>query len=345
MQDRPEVMFRLSGRVDVDDWRRRHERGEVPDAWPYGLDRMAAHGVRVTPAPAYTGDPRVARLARGLGGRYEWLESRTSAGAPDAVLCWDERVGVPSARNARGPKVLTGVIWLTDEQRTSRTHRLLAGSALRRAHRVWALSSAQLPVLRDDFGVPEKHLVHLPFGIDTDFFRPAATDPEPGLVIGAGNDRHRDHPALVAAVGTLRRTDPAVRLELATRQAIEVPAELGARHTALTHPQMRALYGRGAVVAVALRPNLHVSGISVILEAMACGRPVVVSDTPGMRDYVTHGSTGLLVPPGEVSAFAAAIRDLLTDPQRAAEMGAAARRDVERRFSTQVQAGHLAALL
>ena len=345
MGEGPEVMFRLSGRVDVHDWRRRHERGEVPDAWPYGLDRLAGHGLRVTPAPAWPGDPRVARLARGLG-RYEWLESRTSTGTPDAVLCWDERVGVPAARYAGrgGPLVATGVIWLTDEQRTSRTHRLLAGPGLRRAHRVWTLSSAQLPVLRDDFGVPRERLVHLPFGIDADFFTPGGA-PVPDLVIGAGNDRHRDHATLVAALVQARRARPGLRLELATRQPVDVPPELGTRHAALTHGEMRDLYRRGAVTAVALRPNLHVSGISVILEAMACGRPVVVTDTPGMRDYVEHGSTGLLVPPGDVPALAAAVAELLADPQRAAAMGEAARHDVAKRFSTETQAGHLAALV
>ncbi len=347
MSEQPEVMFRLSGRVDVHDWRRRHGRGEVPDAWPYGLDRMAAHGVRVAPAPAYRGNPRLARAARGLG-RYEWLESRASAGAPDAVLCWDERVGVPTAWYARGsaaPLVVTGVIWLTDEQRTSRTHRLLGGSGLRRAHRVWALSSAQLPVLRDDFGVPPRRLVHVPFGIDADFFTPGGAEATPGLLIGAGNDRHRDHRTLVAALASVHRNHPGVRLELATRQPIDVPAALGVRHGSLSHGEMRELYGRGVATVVALRPNLHVSGISVALEAMACGRPVVISDTPGMRDYVTHGSTGLLVPPGDAEALAAAVSELVAEPERAREMGEAARKAVEQRFSTQVQAGHLAALI
>ncbi len=362
------VTFRLSGRLDAAEWQHRHARGEVPDAWPYGLDRMRAHGVDVTPAPAYRGDARLARLARGLG-RYEWLEARTPLPDTDVVLCWDERSGVPAARSHR---VITGVIWLTDEQRDSRLHRLLAGGGLRRAHRVWALSSAQLPVLRDTFRVPETRLVHLPFGIDTDFFTPSAA-PRPGpnrnaahevqrdhprfdtdrsaaregdgrLVVSAGNDRHRDHGTLLAALAEARRKEPGLRLELATRQVVDVPPEWGVRHSELSHPRMRDLYRRGAVTVVALRPNLHVSGISVTLEAMACGRPVVVTDTPGMRDYVTHGETGLLVPAGDGQALAAAVAELLAHPDRAREMGAAARRDVERRFSTHVQAGHLAGI-
>ncbi|GIW43241.1 MAG: glycosyl transferase family 1 [Candidatus Binatia bacterium] len=50
-----------------------------------------------------------------------------------------------------------------------------------------------------------------------------------------------------------------------------------------------------------------------VLEANACGLPVVASDVPGLRDAVRHGETGLLVPHGDVAALAAAIRTLLED--------------------------------
>jgi glycosyltransferase involved in cell wall biosynthesis len=343
-----EVMFRFSGRLDVAEWERRHARGEVPDAWPYGLDRMAGHGVRVASAPVYAGDARLARAARGVG-RYEWMESRISTGSPDVVMCWDERVGVPTvfySRGSAGPKVVTGVIWLTDEPRSNRAHRKLGIAGLRKADLIWTSSSAQIPVLRDEFGIPARRLAHVPMGVDSDFFTPAeGSQPTPGLVIGGGNDRHRDHSTLVAALAQVRRIHPEARLELATAQPIDVPVDLGVRHTELTHVRMRELYRGCAVTAVVLHPNLHVSGITVTLEAMACGRPVVVTDNPGMRDYVEHGVTGLLVPVGDPSAVAAAVSELLADPQRALEMGAEGRRVVERRLSTAVQARGLAELV
>ncbi len=71
----------------------------------------------------------------------------------------------------------------------------------------------------------------------------------------------------------------------------------------------------------------------VALEAAASGIPTVASDLPGVRTVVERGITGLLVPPGDVSALRNALAELLSDPERAARMGRAARRRAERFFS------------
>lgn len=65
-------------------------------------------------------------------------------------------------------------------------------------------------------------------------------------------------------------------------------------------------------------------GIS-ILEAAACGTPTVASDSPGLRDAVQDGRTGLLVPHGDVGALSQALRSLLENEQRRKEMGVTAR--------------------
>ncbi|HZQ38043.1 MAG TPA: glycosyltransferase, partial [Dehalococcoidia bacterium] len=58
--------------------------------------------------------------------------------------------------------------------------------------------------------------------------------------------------------------------------------------------------------------------------AMAAGRPVIASNIGGLPDVVAHGETGLLVPPGDVAALAAAMRRLLADASLRERMGAAA---------------------
>jgi glycosyltransferase involved in cell wall biosynthesis len=120
---------------------------------------------------------------------------------------------------------------------------------------------------------------------------------------------------------------------------------LGAVRGGLHEGGVRTLYGRAQVVAVATRPNLHASGLTVTLEAMACGRPVVVPDTPGMAEYVVPGETGLVYPVGDEAALAECVRSLLADPQRAAAMGSAGRRLVAEYYDTDVQARRLAAEL
>jgi glycosyltransferase involved in cell wall biosynthesis len=62
-----------------------------------------------------------------------------------------------------------------------------------------------------------------------------------------------------------------------------------------------------------------------VWQAMAAGRPVVSADTPGIREAVTDGVSGLLVPPGDAGALAEALRRLGADPVLRARMGEDAR--------------------
>jgi glycosyltransferase involved in cell wall biosynthesis len=71
----------------------------------------------------------------------------------------------------------------------------------------------------------------------------------------------------------------------------------------------------------------------VLLEAMACARPVIASALPGVRAVVQGTGGGLLVSPGDVDALAAAMRALAADPLRRAQLGAAGRRAVEATYA------------
>ena len=56
-----------------------------------------------------------------------------------------------------------------------------------------------------------------------------------------------------------------------------------------------------------------------VLEAMACGLPVVVTDVPGCREVVTNGDNGLVVPPRDPAALASALKQLIEDPPMRSE--------------------------
>ncbi len=110
-------------------------------------------------------------------------------------------------------------------------------------------------------------------------------------------------------------------------------------------PRVRDLYARGSVVAIATVPNNHGSGMSVALEAMSSGRPVVAMRNGGVAEYIDDGVTGHLVDAGDVDGMAAAVEGLLADPERAAAFGRAGRARVLERYTTDVQAEHLSRLL
>jgi glycosyltransferase involved in cell wall biosynthesis len=64
---------------------------------------------------------------------------------------------------------------------------------------------------------------------------------------------------------------------------------------------------------------------TILVEAASCGLPAVASDVGGVRDWIDHGSNGLLVPPGDPSALARALAGLLSQTETLREMGKAAR--------------------
>jgi glycosyltransferase involved in cell wall biosynthesis len=70
-----------------------------------------------------------------------------------------------------------------------------------------------------------------------------------------------------------------------------------------------------------------------VLEAMAAGLPVVATDAGGTAEAVAHGHTGLIVPPRDAGALAAAIVELLDDPDRLSRLGAEGRRRQQERFT------------
>lgn len=79
-----------------------------------------------------------------------------------------------------------------------------------------------------------------------------------------------------------------------------------------------------------------------LIEAAACGRPVVSTDAPGCRDAVVPGETGLLVPVQDAEALADALEELLVHPEVRRKMGAAARQFASRFSVEQVVARTLA---
>lgn len=337
--------------IDPAAWQRRHEAGLVPNQLPYGLHWLASHGFELELLAA-TERSVPSRLLGGVGrrvsGGFEVVDSLRDRRRRrcDVALCWDERTGVPAAIRSLvpgEPPVAMGTLWATDPH-ASRRARVLTRDAVRRAGAVWANTEEQLAVLAG-WGVRRSrlHLLRTP-GIDLDFWQAEGIEPADDLVVGIGNDRHRDHALLVEAVSRLRRRRP-VRLELVTELPVDVPRAIGRRVESLTHPELRSLYATATVVAVALKPNIHVSGATVILEAMACERPVIATGTPGVAAYVSHGETGLIVPVEDPAGLAQGLDELLSDPDRAREYGCAGRKRVEASFSSRLTAARLADIL
>jgi hypothetical protein len=144
-----------------------------------------------------------------------------------------------------------------------------------------------------------------------------------GRVFAGGNSL-RDYGPLIAAAG---RIDAPV--DIAT-SVVDGPALGGVAPNLTIGPRPQAEYDEmlraAAVVVVPLeaRPD-RASGQTTYVNAMARGKAIIATDTPGVRDYITDGETGLIVAPGDVNAMADAVSRLLADPAGRARIGARAR--------------------
>ncbi len=190
--------------------------------------------------------------------------------------------------------------------------------------------------LRELAGPEHRHKVVLvPHGIDGELFRPRTAEREPDLVLAVGRlTGKKGFDVLIRACGRLAAVGRPFRCEIRGEgklrprlQALVDRLGLDGRvriRRFLSQEELPALYARAAVVALPCRelPDGNRDGVpNVVLEAMACGAPVVASRVAGLPEVVRHGVNGLLVPPDDPLALAAALDDVLSRPERAAELG------------------------
>ena len=144
------------------------------------------------------------------------------------------------------------------------------------------------------------------------------------LVLYAGKrSLGKGTPVFLQALDAIRAAVPGVRFAFAGRGDQPLPAAPDVHALGpLPQPTLFALY-RAADVVVS--PSIWPEPLSrVILESMWAGRPVVATAVGGSPEAVEHGTTGLLVPKNDAPALAAAVAELLRDPERRARMGKAA---------------------
>lgn len=184
---------------------------------------------------------------------------------------------------------------------------------------------------RDDLvrrGIPAADIDVVPCGIDTDAYSPGPPPAEPGLVCFVGRiKRYKGVQHLLRAAALLRGRGVGIRLAvlgtgdyLAGLKRLAGELELGdsVEFTGWVSHGEKVRWLRRSWVA-ALPSEKEGWGLTVI-EANACGTPVVASDSDGLRDSVRHGETGLLVPHGDPEALADALQRLLEDSSLRTEL-------------------------
>lgn len=266
--------------------------------------------------------------------------------------------GVPWARFAGVRCALASRRWLGSLPRPGLGR--LNRWACRAAHGVLANSSDAVARIREE-GVRPSRIRLVPNFVDESFFRPPSAEDrlEQRAQLGfAPGD------TVIGIVGRLAPVKNHALLLEAFRRIGASRADLGLLiigdgecAAALKEQALQGGLAGRIRFAGALQqpPNLHfLADIAVmcsddegfpnvVLEAMAAARPVVATDVGGMRDAIQAGHSGVVVPPGNAEALAAAMASLADHPHEAAAMGAAAREVVLERFTARAAVSNLMA--
>ena len=201
-------------------------------------------------------------------------------------------------------------------------------------------SSVELDDYRRTFDGTGARFVHVPYGLHVAGRESLSHAPiAPPYVMSAGRSE-RDYGTLFDAV---RGRDVRLRVICDRSEALaglDVPANVTILRDCYGADYLRELAG-ASVVAVPLAVDNISAGQMVMIQAMAFGKPVVVTRTRTMADYVTDGHEALLVERTDAAAMRDAIESLLASPERMAAMGSAGLAAFEERFSMRSYVRHV----
>jgi glycosyltransferase involved in cell wall biosynthesis len=211
-----------------------------------------------------------------------------------------------------------------------------------RLDRIVTVSEASRREIERYFGIPEKEVSVVHNGTDAEVFHPMPDVPKEAdlLFIGRTEDRKKGVGTLLEALSLLpshvklkivdgRIPEDGLVVRFIRRHRLEHRVLLN-RERMLSVPELVRQY---ATARVALVPSFFEGFGFPASEAMACGLPVIANAAGALPEVIgSDGVAGRLVPPRDPAALAAAIGDVLSEPDRAERMGRAARERIQRVF-------------
>ncbi|WP_081859249.1 glycosyltransferase family 4 protein [Desulfohalovibrio reitneri] len=192
-------------------------------------------------------------------------------------------------------------------------------------------ASEEADLYADQLGIPRERVVFLPWPSNVDPVESPV--PGKGYVLGVGRS-HRDWETFFkAAAGLDARVEVVAGGE--DSRGVEPPENVRLR-VEIPRPEYMELLEGADCVVIPLKTMGRSTGQAAFLEALALGKPLVVTDAVGSRDYIQDGGNGLLVPPEDPEAMRRAVSRVLAEPKLRRELGEGALESVRTRFNRRV---------
>lgn len=221
----------------------------------------------------------------------------------------------------------------------------------RTLHQGIAVSQGNHRLLVEQYGFPSKRLHLINNAVDTERFAPQNPDPAFRQSLGIPHDapiigligrlsRQKGHRTLFAALPQIWQQHPNLHVLLAGQGELE--NELRQLASEIDPQQRIHFLGQQSNIAhllaqldIFVLPSLYEGLSFAVLEALACACAVVASAVDGTIELIQPGQNGLLVPPENPDALAAALKQLLSDPQQRARLQHNARQGILAHYQEQ----------
>jgi glycosyltransferase involved in cell wall biosynthesis len=333
----------------------------------YGLDEVAAGGIPVRHnlepqlAPSAAdhrlawGLDRFVRVAGGYSGDFaSVLGARGELNRSDVVFSTVDTVGIPLVLLRRFGLVRAPVVYAAIglPERLAQLRGPLAKRVFREAFgrvgTIVAYGWGEAEELGTWLADTPARVEFVPFGVDTESFRPEPAVAGGGEdVVSVGADPRRDFRLLVQLAQRLpERTFRIVTTREHTRTLGDVPANVRLE-VDVPLARVRERLQAAGVVVLPVRANTYSGATTTMLQAMACGKPVVVTETAAIEHgyRLEDGVNVQLVHAGDLVALDAAVTAVLSSDALARGLGLRARETVEHHFTWERYAGRIRDLL
>jgi glycosyltransferase involved in cell wall biosynthesis len=276
---------------------------------------------------------------------YLWMPFKAllKAGKYDLILCFHSQVGLPLAFMMKLLSIKTPLV-IIDVEGFGRKHKLwqkwFVAWASRKVSIVFYLAKVQ----KEDYARYYPQILDkaefLPLGIDLSRFPYKKEIPEDYILsIGYQGSDFRDWKTLIKGFNLLKTK---TRLKIVGRTGLN-PDEIG--NCALENvefvkmcslPELNQYVLKSKFVVLPLPERRQALGQMTLLGAMALGKPVIVPEVPGVKDYVTDNQDGIFYQPGNAHSLAEKMQYLLDNPSVVKKLGKEAKNSAETKFSDKI---------
>lgn len=217
--------------------------------------------------------------------------------------------------------------------------------------KIICVSSVQKEIFAKILNISKNRIINIPYGIDTEFFKPEINNISNNDVILCVGDTDRDDETLFKALKFLpfkliRISDESkifnsYKMQQRDKKSSNLNKKFVLLH-AVSDLTLKKSYAKSAIVIIPIyKSSNQPAGLTTLLEAMAMGKSVIVTKGLITEDYVINFKTGIVIPSDDVDNMKKAILQLLNNKLERKRIGNNARRWVEANFTIERNAEKL----